>query len=96
MLFTEAKKILTSHKKALSSLGVRALALFGSVARDQGTPQSDIDVLVDFDSKRGFFVFVDLKTYLGEILGCEVDVVTKSALHPALKARILKEARNVF
>lgn len=44
MLLKDAKKILNSHKKDLSRLGVRALALFGSVARDQSTDISDIDV----------------------------------------------------
>ena len=85
MLFNQAKKIISQHKKDLLRLGVRALALFGSVARNEGSPKSDVDVLIDFDPKKGLFDFMDIKTYLEELLDCEVDLVTKNALHPALK-----------
>lgn len=57
---------------------------------------SDIDILVDFDAKKGFFVFVELKYYLEDLLKCEVDLVSKRALHPALKKRILSEAKQIF
>lgn len=96
MLFQEAQAILKNHKKALLRLGARALSLFGSVARDEGTSASDIDILIDFDSKKGLFGFVSLKNYLEKLLGCEVDLVTKNALHPALKKKILREAKHVF
>ena len=96
MLFKQAQKIICSHKQKLSQFGVRALSVFGSIARNEGKKSSDIDILVDFDSKRGMFVFLDLKEYLERILECEVDLVTKNALHPALKDKILHEAKNVF
>lgn len=96
MLLKEAQRILQSHKKDLSRLGVRALALFGSVARNESTAKSDVDILIDFDSKKGLFVFMDIKNYLEELLDCEVDLVTKNALHPALKKQILQEAKYVF
>ena len=96
MLFNEAKQIIKKHKKELSDRGVRKLAIFGSIARNEGLAKSDIDILIDFDSKKGLFAFVNLKSYLEQILDCEVDLVTKNALHPALKQRILLEAKNVF
>ena len=96
MLFHQAKKIINQHKKDLLRLGVRALALFGSVARNEGSRKSDVDVLIDFDPKKGLFDFIDIKSYLEELLDCEVDLVTKDALHPALKKRILQEAKYVF
>ena len=96
MLLNQAKKIIQSHKKDLNKLGVRTLALFGSVARDESTRKSDVDIMIDFDSKKGLFVFIDIKSYLEEILDCDVDLVTKNALHPALKQNILKEAKHVF
>src|SRR5262245_48507170 len=96
MHFNKAQKILKAHQEDLSQYGVRALAVFGSIAKNEGKRGSDIDILVDFDSKRGLFVFVGLKNYLENILNCEVDLVTKKALHPALKKRILSEARQVF
>lgn len=96
MLLKDAKKILHSHKEDLCQLGVQTLALFGSVARNEGTSSSDVDVLIDFDSRRGIFGFLDLKIYLEKLLKCEVDLVTRSALHPALKDKILHEAKHVF
>ena len=96
MLLKEAKKILNAHKKDILSLGVRALSLFGSVVKNKASAGSDIDVLVDFDAKKGLFGFIGLKCYLEELLHCNVDLVTKNALHPSLKKRILDEAKNVF
>lgn len=96
MVFQEVQTILNGHKKALLHLGVRALSLFGSVARNEGTINSDVDILVDFDTKKGLFGFVSLKNYLEKLLGCEVDLMTKNALHPALKKKILREAKYVF
>lgn len=94
--FTKIKKLLTSHKEQLSELGGHHLAIFGSIARDEATEKSDVDILVDFDTKKGLFGFADLKFYLEKILGCQVDLVTKRALHPALKMRILSEAKKIF
>ncbi len=96
MLLKSSTKILKKHQKELAKQGVRALAIFGSVARNKGTAKSDVDILIDFDSKRGLFAFVGLKIYLENILDCEVDLVTKNALHPALKPQILREAKHVF
>jgi hypothetical protein len=96
MLCKEARKILCSHKKTLIKLGAKALFLFGSVARDEASAKSDVDILVEFDSKRGLFDFIGLKNYLEDLLGCKVDLVTKDALHKALKKKILQEAKYVF
>lgn len=96
MQLKEIKKILNQHKEELGQLGVLTLALFGSVARNEVTKESDIDILIDFDSKKGLFIFIDLKQYLESLLKCEVDLVTKNALHPALREKILQEAKHVF
>ena len=96
MLLKTAIKILKAHEEDLCNRGVRTLAIFGSVARSEESVKSDVDILIDFDSKRGMFVFVDLKNYLENILRCDVDLVTKSALHPALKQKILQESKHVF
>ncbi len=96
MLLKSATKILKEHQKELAKQGARTLAIFGSVARKEGGAKSDVDILIDFDSKRGLFAFVNLKNYLESILDCKVDLVTKSALHPALRSQILHEAKYVF
>jgi predicted nucleotidyltransferase len=96
MLFQEAKKILSEHRKDLLKLGVRALSLFGSVTKNKSSKGSDVDILIEFDSKKGIFGFIELKNYLEELLNCDVDLVTKNALHPALRKRILNEAKHVL
>ena len=96
MLFTEAKKALNTHKQELLKLGVRTLSLFGSVVRNKASSKSDVDILVDFDSRRGLFGFIKLKRALEQVLDCKVDLVTKNALHPALRKQILDEAKPVF
>ncbi len=96
MRLDKAQTLLKAHRKHLASLGTRHLSIFGSTARDEALKVSDIDILVDFDAKKGFFVFADLKFYLEDLLNCEVDLVSTRALHPALKKRILNEAKQVF
>ena len=96
MQFQNAKQVISKNKNPLIQKGVKTLAIFGSVARQEEKKWSDIDILIDFDAKKGLFGFADIKNYLESILKCEVDLVSKNALHPALKKRILDEARNVF
>ena len=96
MQFNKIKNLLTSHREELSRLGGNHIAIFGSIVRNEATDISDVDILVDFDTKKGLFGFADLKLYLEEILGCHVDLVTKKALHPALKVRILSESKEIF
>jgi predicted nucleotidyltransferase len=76
-------------------LGVKTLAVFGSVARDDDHSDSDVDVLVDFNGKATFDQYMDLKLYLEDILGRPVDLVTRRALRPILRERIESEAIHV-
>lgn len=94
--FSSVKSLLISHKNQLARLGGKHFAVFGSVVRNEASELSDIDILVDFDSKHGLFGFADLKLYLEGVLKCRVDLVTRSALHPALKMRILNESKEIF
>ena len=96
MQFNKIKKVLTAHKEQLVNLGTRHLSIFGSVSRNEAKASSDIDILVDFDAKKGIFVFADLKFYLEDILQADVDLVSTRALHPALKKRIINEAKQIF
>ena len=90
---SEALRIISEHKKEIEGFGVRGLALFGSVARNEAGPESDVDVLVEFDNRPiGLFEFVDLQQYLESILNVPVDLVTEDGLKPRLREDILKEA----
>jgi predicted nucleotidyltransferase len=88
----DALRRLSGLRTELPSLGVRSLELFGSVARGEAGPQSDVDLLVEFDRPVGLFHFARVQRRLEEILGCRVDLVMKEAVKPQLRARILAEA----
>ena len=74
---------------------VKKLAIFGSFARGQGAAQSDLDVLVVFQQKATFDLFMDLKFYLEELLGIKVDLVTDKALRPQVRQAVEKELIDV-
>jgi len=86
---------LGAHAQELRSLGVRSLDLFGSVARGDARPESDVDLLVEFKEVPGFGGYVRLRNRLEQILGRRVDLVMVSGLHPRLRDRVLREARHV-
>lgn len=88
----EVIRLLAGAREALGPFHVKALFLFGSVARDEATAQSDVDLLVDFDETPSLFVFARLRRVLGEILGSPVDLVARPALKMQLRDRILSEA----
>lgn len=75
--------------------GVSEIGIFGSFARGEVTPESDLDILVDFERPIGLLKFVDLKLTLSDLLGVEVDLVMKSALKPRIGKRILQEVIRV-
>ena len=85
----EALMILTEHREELEEFGAERLALFGSVARDEAGPGSDVDLLVEFDGRSiGLFEFAGLQHRLKELLGRKVDL----SRFTSLKQRGLEEA----
>jgi predicted nucleotidyltransferase len=92
----ELIKILAANRSELQKLGVVSLAVFGSVARDDSSQKSDIDLLVEFDRDISLFHLFGIQHRLEDIIGVsKVDLIQKSAVHPALRERILSEAVNV-
>lgn len=87
---------LTRDQKKLEQYSIKSLSLFGSVARGEEKETSDIDILVSFDKPIGLFSFIELKDYLEEILGTQVDLVTEQALHPRLHNKIIEGSIHVF
>lgn len=84
---------LQAHRSEFAvNFSVRSLSLFGSVARNEATVESDVDILVEFEQPVGLFKFIALQQYLGELLGRKVDLVTPDALKKQLREQILKEA----
>jgi uncharacterized protein len=74
---------------------VSRLAVFGSVARDEATERSDVDVLVDFSGPATFDGYFGLKEELEAVLGARVDLATRAMLKPMIKPRIEGEAVDV-
>lgn len=87
-----ALDILNSHRQELKELGVKSIAVFGSAVRGEAQPDSDIDVLVEFETPVGILAFLRLQHRLEELLGRRVDLVTPAALKRQLRDQILKEA----
>jgi hypothetical protein len=87
--------ILGRHRQELARLHVRALALFGSIARDEARPDSDIDLLVEFDGEPSFDRFMDLKFFLEDLLKRKVDLVTRAGLKPRMRRIVEREAMHV-
>ena len=77
---------------------IRKLSLFGSVLRDDFGPQSDVDVLVEFDDQHvPGFEFVRIQIELSELLGGRrVDLVTPRALSPFLREKVLRSAETRY
>ncbi len=86
------KKILQDHKATLrDEFGVIEIGLFGSYTQGNQSKDSDVDVLVEFEKAIDLFTFVRLKNHLSDLLGANVDLVTKKALKPRIGERILSE-----
>ena len=89
-------KFLADHREELHrDYRVKSLELFGSVARDEATPDSDVDILVEFNQRTGLFGMFRLQDYLEDQLNCRVDLGTRGSLKPQLRQRILGEAVHV-
>jgi predicted nucleotidyltransferase len=71
--------------------------LFGSVARQESKPDSDVDLFFDTNNPRFSLIeLVDVQEKVSDILGAETDVMTRASLHPMLRTRIEAEALRVF
>ncbi len=85
-------RILAANREKLDRFSVKSIAIFGSVARDEALPGSDIDLLVEFSEPVGLFDFIRLKNHLEELLQTPVDLVTPDALKERIREKILREA----
>ncbi len=86
----EILRTLEANRAELKRLGVRRLGLFGSAARAEATPVSDLDFLVELE-KKTFDSYMDVKDFLEGLFNCQVDLVMKDAIKPRLREPILKE-----
>ncbi|MGC8785570.1 MAG: nucleotidyltransferase family protein [Armatimonadota bacterium] len=82
--------------RLLRKHGARKVELFGSYARGEARPDSDIDVLVDFKEKKSLLEIVGIEQELEEAIGVKVDLLTRKWISPYLLDRIEQEAVVVF
>lgn len=89
-------KLLIQHGPDIRErFGVKRLAVFGSVARDEARKDSDIDVLVEFQGRATFDGYFGLKEYLEELLHRTVDLVTHDAVRPQTRPSIEQDLVDV-
>ncbi|MXW94545.1 MAG: nucleotidyltransferase family protein [Acidimicrobiaceae bacterium] len=87
---------LRAHKATLAErFGVISISLFGSVARDQASAGSDLDLLVRFDGPTTSRAYFGVQFYLEDLLGRRVDLVTDKALRAELRPYVEREAIDV-
>ena len=91
----EVRSILDSYREELTRLGVKSLRLFGSVARDEASSSSDIDLLVEFEKTPTFSTYMKLRIYLEDLLGARVDLVTESGLRDRVRPYVEKDSIRV-
>ena len=88
----EIKKIIDKHKTMLTEqYKIKSIGVFGSYVKGFPDKESNIDILVEFSETPDIFEFIRLENFLTEILGIKVDLVTKKALKPILKEKILAQ-----
>jgi len=88
-------KQLKKSKKKLADFKVKSLALFGSVVRGEARPDSDIDLLVEFEGPTTFDRFMKLRFFLEDLLGSHVDLITRKGIRPEILPYVEKEALYV-
>ena len=83
--------VLAAERERLKALGVRRIAVFGSISRGEATKVSDLDLLVELDRK-SFDAYMNVKEFLEDLFGCSVDLVLADGIKPRLRPIILREA----
>jgi uncharacterized protein len=79
----------------IKAMDVKSMAIFGSVARDQAASNSDVDILVEFNGPTDFGTYMDVKFFLEDLLGVNVDLATAKALRPRIRGAILEQAVKI-
>ncbi|CAH2409431.1 nucleotidyltransferase family protein [Mesorhizobium escarrei] len=89
---------LQRNADAIKGMGATSLYLFGSAAREDAQPDSDLDLFIDYDPARRFSLIdmVGIKQFLEEKMSTEIDITTRDSLQPMLKAQIEQSAVRVF
>lgn len=100
MTKAEALERLRARESELRQLGITRLSIFGSTARDEARPDSDVDLVatVDYDAIRalGPFGFFGIESRIEDMLGAKVDFMTEASLEPRVQAQVDRDRVHVF
>ncbi len=92
----DVKSIVFARRKEILAIceryGARNVRIFGSVARGDARPESDVDIIVQFEPGRTLLDHAALLLELRNLLGVNVDVITERGLRPRIRERVLQEA----
>ena len=91
----EVLAILQAHRRDLDRFAVKSLRLFGSAARNEALPGSDVDLLVAFETTPTFSNFMKLRIFLEDLLGAKVDLVTETGLRDRVRPYVERDAIRV-
>lgn len=95
MIKQQVLNTLKDHLDQIKKFKVERMFLFGSVARQQETASSDIDILVKFTIPPTYDMYMDLKFFLEDLFGRSIDLVTEDALRPEIKHHVEKDLTRV-
>ena len=95
LAMTVLETLNTIKPQLASQYHIRRFGLFGSVIRGEQTPDSDIDILVEFETAPSIFGFLELEEKLEEVLHAPVDLVDIEGIKPLLRSKILSEVQYV-
>lgn len=89
---------LKAHEAELRRMGVASLSVFGSTARGDAGPTSDVDLAATFaeDARVGMFAFAEISRRLKDMLGTPVDLVGEPARRPSMQRQIDRDRLRVF
>ncbi|RME05322.1 MAG: hypothetical protein D6816_09095 [Bacteroidetes bacterium] len=96
MVVTLQQDLIAKVETVLKKYGVKRAGIFGSVAREESSESSDIDILVEIADEMSLLDYSKMKLELEDLLGVRVDLVEYSMIHPMLKESILSEENRIY
>lgn len=95
MIREKVLRLLKEHLDEIRKFKIQKISIFGSVARNQETPHSDIDILIKFDGPASYDLYMELKFFLEDFLGRKVDLITEDAIRTEIKGFVEKDLIRV-
>ena len=96
LLASEREKIIQQIQTYFTGTGVRRVSLFGSLGRNEFTPGSDIDLLLEVDEPIGYLKIIEYKLALEDLLQRDVDLLTPASISPRIRPYIQKELTLIY